>query len=97
MTTMKSVKWSTALPLILLAYLGFMAYIGYPHLLDGEYLFYFGIVGISLVIILALHIVLRKKEQLRKRASEDIYATYAEVDDENAQHEKSDTDHGNAV
>lgn len=94
---MKSVKWSTALPLILLAYLGFMAYIGYPHLLAGEYLFYFGIVGISLVIILALHIVLRKKEQRRQRASEDIYATYAEVDDKTAKHENPGGDHGNAV
>ena len=43
----------------------------------GEYLFYFGIIGISLVIIIALHFVLKKKEQLRQKAAEETYTTYA--------------------
>ncbi len=74
---MKTAKWSYILPAIMLIYLGFMAYVGYPHLLAGEYLFYFGIIGISLIIIIALHFVLKKKEQLRQKAAEDTYTTYA--------------------
>lgn len=61
----------------MLIYLGFMAYAGAPHLLAGEYLFYFGIIGISLVIIIALHFVLKKKELLRQKAAEETYTTYA--------------------
>lgn len=74
---MKTAKWSYILPAIMLIYLGFMAYVGYPHLLAGEYLFYFGIIGISLVIIIALHFVLKKKELLRQKAAEETYTTYA--------------------
>lgn len=61
----------------MLIYLGFMAYVGFPHLLAGEYLFYFGIIGISLIIIIALHFVLKKKELLRQKAAEETYTTYA--------------------
>lgn len=74
---MKTAKWSYILPAIMLIYLGFMAYVGSPHLLAGEYLFYFGIIGISLVIIIALHFVLKKKELLRQKATEETYTTYA--------------------
>lgn len=74
---MKTGKWSYILPAIMLIYLGFMAYVGSPHLLAGEYLFYFGIIGISLVIIIALHFVLKKKELLRQKAAEETYTTYA--------------------
>lgn len=74
---MKTAKWSYILPAIMLIYLGFMAYVGSPHLLAGEYLFYFGIIGISLVIIIALHFVLKKKELLRQKAAEETYTTHA--------------------
>lgn len=56
---------STIIPLILLAYLGVMAYIGRGELLAGNYLYYFGIIGATLVCILALHLVLKRREKMR--------------------------------
>lgn len=58
------VKRSTLIPLLLLAYLAVMAYIGRGELADGNYLYYFGIIGITLVIIFLLHKVLLRRENL---------------------------------
>ncbi len=59
-------KKSTWLPLILLVYLLAMAYIGRQQVVAGKYLQYFGVLGVSLVVIVLLHFVLKKKERLRK-------------------------------
>ena len=60
----------------MLAYLAAMAWIGRDRLARGEYLYYFGIIGISLLIIVLLYFSLRKKEQLQRRREEEQYGTY---------------------
>ena len=42
---------STLIPLLLLVYLGVMSYIGYPEFQQGHYLYYFGVIGVTLLII----------------------------------------------
>ena len=64
------------LPLALLIYLAVMAYVGYPHLQAGEYSFYFGVIGGSLVIIAVLYILLRKRDKIRQERDEQLYSTY---------------------
>lgn len=54
---------STVIPLILLAYLGVMSYIGYPEFQRGNYLYYFGIIAITLLCIFLLHLQLRRRER----------------------------------
>ena len=48
------IKRSVIFPIIMLAYLAAMAWIGRDRLERGEYLYYFGIIGIGLVIIVLL-------------------------------------------
>ena len=80
------IKRSVVFPLVLLAYLGFMAWIGRDRLARGEYLYYFGIIGISLLILVLLYFSLRKKEQLRERREQEQeqnqYTTYADEEEE---------------
>lgn len=54
-------KRSTFVPLLLLAYLAVMSYIGRGELKAGHYLYYFGIIGVTLVCIALLHIVLKRR------------------------------------
>ncbi len=56
---------STIIPMLLLVYLAVMAYIGRGELLAGNYLYYFGIIGVTLACILALHLVLKRREKMR--------------------------------
>ena len=49
------IKRSVIFPIIMLAYLAAMAWIGRDRLERGEYLYYFGIIGIGLVIIVHWH------------------------------------------
>lgn len=65
-------KKSTIIPLALLAYLGVMAYVGLPIYREGRYLYYFGIVGVSLLVILLLHLSLKRKERLQREREADI-------------------------
>lgn len=60
----KKIPRSTWLPVLLLAYLAAMSYIGRGELAAGNYLYYFGIIVITLVIIIALHFVLKKRENI---------------------------------
>lgn len=62
------IKKSTWLPAVLLAYLAFMSAIAYPDYRAGVHtpLFYFGVIGFTLVVIIALHFFLKKKESLRQ-------------------------------
>lgn len=65
-------KKSTIIPLALLAYLGVMSYVGLPIFKEGRYLYYFGILGVSLVVIILLHFSLKRKERLRKEREDDM-------------------------
>ena len=76
------IKKSVVFPIIMLTYLAAMAWIGRDRLNQGEYLYYFGIIGVGLVIILLLYLSLRKKEQLQQRREEQQYGTYSDDDKE---------------
>ncbi len=76
------IKRSIVFPVIMLAYLAVMAWIGRDRLDRGEYLYYFGIIGVGLVIIVLLYFSLRKKEQLQQRREEEQqYGTYEEEEE----------------
>lgn len=61
----KKLKRSTLLPVLLLVYLGIMAYIGRGELYAGNYAYYFTIIGLTLFFIFLLHIFLKKREKLQ--------------------------------
>ena len=86
MTTNKKhskIKRSVVFPIIMLAYLAAMAWVGRDRLERGEYLYYFGIIGIGLIIIVLLYFSLRKKEQLQqRREQEQEQAKYGTYDDD---------------
>ncbi|MBR6248540.1 MAG: hypothetical protein IKQ89_06020 [Muribaculaceae bacterium] len=92
---MKKLKRSTVIPLCLLIYLAVMAWMGRARLADGEYLYYFGVLGISLLIIVALYWSLRRKEKLREQHDEDLYGTYADKEPSDSDDETNDTDNNN--
>lgn len=60
---------STVIPSILLIYLGVMSYLGYSEFQQGNYLYYFGVIGATLLIIAILHVFLKKRERLRENDS----------------------------
>ncbi len=65
---MKRIKKSTVIPLALFAYLAVMAVMGYSYYEAGNYLFYFGVIGVTLIIIVLLHFTLKKRgKQQQKR------------------------------
>ncbi len=76
------IKRSVVFPIILLAYLAAMAWVGRDRLERGEYLYYFGIIGIGLIIIVLLYFSLRKKEQLQQRREDQEYGTYSDDKDQ---------------
>lgn len=82
------IKRSVVFPIILLAYLAAMAWVGRDRLERGEYLYYFGIIGIGLIIIVLLYFSLRKKEQLQQRREQEQYTTYQQEKQEKQQQEK---------
>ncbi|MDY3217455.1 MAG: hypothetical protein SOX13_10100 [Sodaliphilus sp.] len=88
---MKSkIKMSVFVPLCLFLYLCLMAWLGRERLADGDYWHYYGVIGVGLVIIVALHFVLKKKEYYRqKRREEAEYGTYAD-DEKNELHQIED-------
>lgn len=57
---------STVIPVLLLIYLAVMSYLGLPELRAGRYAYYFGIIGVTLLLIYLLHVFLKKREN-RKR------------------------------
>ncbi len=66
------IKRSTALPLLFLVYLAVMSYIGRGEFQQGHYLYYFGIIGATLVVIVLLHFTLKRRERLRREREEDM-------------------------
>lgn len=84
------IKRSIIFPVIMLAYLAVMAWVGRDRLDRGEYLYYFGIIGVGLVIIVLLYFSLRKKEQLQQRREEEQqYGTYEEEEKEEKSKDKN--------
>ena len=72
---------AVVIPLALLVYLGVMSYIGLPMYHAGEYFQYFGIIGVSLLVIVLLHFSIKRRERLRRERDEDV---------RNANNEKQD-------
>lgn len=66
--SMRRVKRSTLVPILLVCYLAVMAYIGWPEYASGKSsaLYYFGIIGVTLVVIVLLHFNLKRRERLRR-------------------------------
>ena len=64
-------KKSTWLPLLLLVYLMVMASVGRGQVAAGKYLQYFGVMGVSLLVIVLLHFTLKHKERLKKLREND--------------------------
>lgn len=62
---------STVIPILLLAYLAVMAYIGRGEFYAGNYLYYFGIIGLTVFVIVLLHFTLKKRERLRRECERD--------------------------
>lgn len=60
-------KRSTFIPLLLLLYLAVMSYVGLPEYYSGNYFYYFGVIGVTLALIVILHLFLRRREHLRER------------------------------
>ena len=69
-------KFNRALviPLVLAVYLAVMAAIGYPAYLDGRTspLQYFGVIGLTILIIILLHFNLKRRERLRRERLDDM-------------------------
>lgn len=69
---MKVPPRSTLIPAVLLVYLGVMSYIGFGEFRAGNYLYYFGIIGASLLSIVLLHFSLKRRERLRREREDDM-------------------------
>ena len=75
-----------------MAYLCVMAWVGRGQITKAEpdYLQYFGIIGISLLIIVLLYFALRRKETMRQRREEELYGTYADEEATNGNDKASE-------
>ncbi len=62
-----AMKKSPWLPLLLLIYLAIMCYIGRAEFYAGNYMFYFGIIGATLLCIILLHIFLKRGGTIGRR------------------------------
>lgn len=67
-------KRSTLIPVILGIYLAVMAAIGWEDYAAGRTsaLFYFGVIAITLIVLVLLHFNLKRREQLRRERLNDI-------------------------
>ena len=72
------------LPLALLIYLAVLAWMARGRFYSGDYLYYFGVIGGSLLIIALLFLVLRKRDHLRRAREENQYTTYAEDNEQDS-------------
>lgn len=72
-------KKSTVVPVALLIYLAFMSWIGRDYFLAGDYLFYFGIIGATLLCIIGLHFSLKRRERLAAEREKDLHDNQREA------------------
>lgn len=65
---------STLIPAVLALYLAVMASIGYPEYAAGRTsaTYYFGIIGVTIVILILLHFSLKRRDRLRRERLDDI-------------------------
>ena len=68
------IKRSTLIPAILLVYLAVMASIGWRQYASGDMLAteYFGIIAITLAVIVLLHFNMKRRERLRAEREADM-------------------------
>lgn len=71
---MKRIKRSTLIPLVLAVYLMVMASIGWGDYASGRTsaLYYFGVIAITVVILILLHFSLRRRERYREERQADM-------------------------
>lgn len=78
---------------MLCLYLAFMAYYARGMFFNGEYLRYFGTLAVTLVIIIALHFSLKKKEKMRQKKEDELnYGTYADEEKKKNSEDNSSSD-----
>ena len=67
-------KRSTLIPLLLTAYLAVMSKFGRDQYVAGEIsaLYFYGVIGLTLIVIVLLHFSLKKRERLRRERLDDI-------------------------
>lgn len=71
------IKRSTLVPIILLVYLAVMSCIGWKQYAAGQmpWYEYFGIIAVTIAVIIMLHFNMKRREQLRAEREEDIRKT----------------------
>ena len=69
---MKKIKRSTLIPLVLAVYLMVMASIGWGASGRTSALYYFGVIAITVVILILLHFSLRRRERYREERQADM-------------------------
>ena len=71
---MKKIKRSTLIPLVLAVYLMVMDSIGWGDYASGRTsaLYYFGVIAITVVILILLHFSLRRRERYREERQADM-------------------------
>lgn len=71
---MKKIKRSTLIPLVLAVYLMVMTSIGWGDYASGRTsaLYYFGVIAITVVILILLHFSLRRRERYREERQADM-------------------------
>lgn len=72
-------KKSTVIPIALLFYLAFMSWVGRDYFLAGDYLFYFGVIGATILCIIALHFSLKRRERLAAERRKDLDSNQREA------------------
>lgn len=64
----RKIKKHFLFPAVLLIYLAIMAYISYPRYKElGNWNEYFTVTGISVLLVVALFFLLKRKQQIRER------------------------------
>ena len=68
------IKRSTLIPLVLAVYLAVMASIGYKEYAAGQMsaLYYYGVIAVTVIILVMLHFNLKHREKLKKEREDDL-------------------------
>lgn len=71
---MKRLNKSIVIPAALLVYLGVMAYMAWPEYREGRFsaFEYFGVIGLTFAVVVALHFIIKKRDRLRREREQDI-------------------------
>ncbi len=63
---MKTIRRSTGISIALLVYLALMSYIGRGELRNGNYVYYFGVIAVTVACIVLLNVLMRRRERNKK-------------------------------